>query len=57
MRITGRIIAARARSVLAMLLYDSGISGNCYKVRLLFAHLGIEYERQELSVARGRKRR
>ena len=33
-----------------MLLYDSQVSGNCYKVRLLFAHLGIEYERQELSV-------
>jgi len=33
-----------------MLLYDSGLSGNCYKVRLLFAQLGIEYERRELSV-------
>jgi len=33
-----------------MLLYDSPVSGNCYKVRLLFAHLGIPYERRELSV-------
>jgi glutathione S-transferase len=33
-----------------MLLYNSQVSGNCYKVRLLFAHLGIEYERQELDV-------
>ena len=33
-----------------MLLYDSAISGNCYKVRLLFALLGIDYERRELSV-------
>jgi glutathione S-transferase len=33
-----------------VLLYDSAISGNCYKVRLLFAHLGIEYERREMSV-------
>jgi glutathione S-transferase len=33
-----------------MLLYDSGFSGNCYKVRLLFAHLGLEYERHELDV-------
>jgi glutathione S-transferase len=33
-----------------MLLYDSQVSGNCYKVRLLFAHLGIDYERHELSV-------
>jgi glutathione S-transferase len=34
-----------------MLLYNSQVSGNCYKVRLLLAHLGLEYERQELSVA------
>jgi glutathione S-transferase len=33
-----------------MLLYDSAISGNCYKVRLLFSLLGIEYERREVSV-------
>jgi glutathione S-transferase len=33
-----------------MLLYDSRVSGNCYKVRLLFAHLGLEYERRELDV-------
>ncbi|MFL5831149.1 MAG: glutathione S-transferase family protein [Solirubrobacteraceae bacterium] len=33
-----------------MLLYNSMVSGNCYKVRLLFAHLGIDYERHELSV-------
>ena len=34
-----------------MLLYNSQVSGNCYKVRLLLALLGLEYERQELSVA------
>jgi glutathione S-transferase len=33
-----------------VLLYDNPVSGNCYKVRLLFAHLGIPYERRELSV-------
>jgi glutathione S-transferase len=33
-----------------MLLYDNAVSGNCYKVRLLFAHLGIDYERRELDV-------
>jgi glutathione S-transferase len=33
-----------------VLLYDSPISGNCYKVRLLFAHLGVEYERREVDV-------
>src|SRR5712691_12723785 len=26
-----------------MLLYDSPVSGNCYKVRLLLAHLGIPW--------------
>jgi glutathione S-transferase len=33
-----------------VLLFDNPVSGNCYKVRLLFAHLGISYERRELSV-------
>ena len=33
-----------------MLLYDSRVSGNCCKVRLLLAQLGIEYERRELDV-------
>jgi glutathione S-transferase len=33
-----------------MLLYNSQVSGNCYKVRLLFAHLGIDYERREMDV-------
>jgi glutathione S-transferase len=33
-----------------VLLYDSPVSGNCYKVRLLLAHLGIEYERREVDV-------
>jgi glutathione S-transferase len=33
-----------------VLLYDSPVSGNCYKVRLLFAHLGVTYERREVDV-------
>jgi glutathione S-transferase len=33
-----------------MLLYNSPVSGNCYKVRLLLAHLGIPYERRDLDV-------
>ena len=33
-----------------MLLYDSALSGNCYKVRLTFHKLGVQYERRELSV-------
>ncbi len=33
-----------------MLLYDSPVSGNCYKVRLLLTQLGIPFERQALDV-------
>src|SRR4051812_37264850 len=33
-----------------MLLYDSPVSGNCYKVRLLLAHLGIAYDRRTVDV-------
>jgi glutathione S-transferase len=33
-----------------VLLYNSPVSGNCYKVRLLLAHLGIAVETVELSV-------
>ena len=33
-----------------MLLYNSSVSGNCYKVRLIAAHLGIPLELEELSV-------
>jgi glutathione S-transferase len=33
-----------------MLLYDSAVSGNCYKVRLLLAQLGIACERREVDV-------
>jgi glutathione S-transferase len=31
-------------------LYNSAVSGNCYKVRLLLAHLGLDYETVEMSV-------
>jgi glutathione S-transferase len=33
-----------------VLLYNSAVSGNCYKVRLLFAHLGVAYERRDVDV-------
>jgi glutathione S-transferase len=33
-----------------VLLYNSQPSGNCYKVRLLLAHLGVPYERREVDV-------
>jgi glutathione S-transferase len=36
--------------VLIVLLYNSAVSGNCYKVRLLLAHLGLEYETVDVSV-------
>ena len=32
------------------LLYNSPVSGNCYKVRLLLAHLGVQYERRDVDV-------
>jgi glutathione S-transferase len=33
-----------------VLLYDSPVSGNCYKVRLLLARLGLPYERRTMDV-------
>jgi glutathione S-transferase len=33
-----------------IVLYDSPVSGNCYKVRLLLAHLGVAYERRAVDV-------
>jgi glutathione S-transferase len=33
-----------------MVLYNSAVSGNCYKVRLLLAHLGHPYETVDVSV-------
>jgi len=33
-----------------MILYNSAISGNCYKARLLLAHLGASYETREVDV-------
>jgi glutathione S-transferase len=33
-----------------VILYDSPVSGNCYKVRLLAAHLGLTLQRRPLDV-------
>jgi glutathione S-transferase len=33
-----------------VLLYNSQVSGNCYKVRLLLAQLGLAYEHREVDV-------
>jgi glutathione S-transferase len=41
------VVGSRLNDVL---LYDSPVSGNCYKVRLLLAHLGIAYERRGVDV-------
>jgi glutathione S-transferase len=43
-------MARARRNVTVTLLYDSPVSGNCYKVRLLLAHLGILYERRTMDV-------
>ena len=40
-----------------MLLYNSPPSGNCYKVRLLLAHLGIPYETRDMDVVDHSNRR
>jgi glutathione S-transferase len=40
-----------------VLLYNSPMSGNCYKVRLLLAHLDISYETCEVSVVDRSNRR
>jgi glutathione S-transferase len=34
-----------------VVLYDSPVSGNCYKVRLLLSKLGLEVERRTVSVS------
>jgi glutathione S-transferase len=40
-----------------VILYDSPVSGNCYKVRLLAAHLGLPLERRPLDVVDRSNRR
>ena len=40
-----------------MLLYNSPVSGNCYKVRLVAAHLGIPLELQHMDVVDRSNRR
>ena len=40
-----------------MLLYNSPVSGNCYKVRLLLTHLGIPFEKRDLDVVDRSNRR
>jgi len=35
---------------MTLVLYNSDISGNCYKVRLVLAQLGLEYEKRAVDV-------
>jgi glutathione S-transferase len=44
------LLRATSYSSATVLLYNSQDSGNCYKVRLLLGHLGIEYDRHEVDV-------
>lgn len=37
-------------------LYDFPPSGNCYKLRLVMAQLGVEYERVSVDITRGQSR-
>jgi glutathione S-transferase len=39
-----------------MILYNSPVSGNCYKVRLLLAHLGLEVELRDVDVVNRTRR-
>ena len=39
-----------------LVLYDSAISGNAYKVRLLLSHLGLKFQRIEFNVDDGSTR-
>ncbi len=40
----------------ALVLHEYRASGNCYKIRLTAAHLGIELERREYDIAKGETR-
>jgi glutathione S-transferase len=48
----GRPTVHRRPSALAkpLLLCDAQVSGNCYKARILLAHLGVDYARREVDV-------
>jgi glutathione S-transferase len=51
-------MSARAAGIVGgVILYDSPVSGNCYKVRLLAAHLGLPLERRALDVVDRSNRR
>lgn len=41
---------------MSLTLHEYAASGNCYKIRLLLAHLGIAYERREYDILKGETR-
>jgi glutathione S-transferase len=41
---------------MTLILHEYAASGNCYKIRLLLAHLGRPYERREYDILKGETR-
>jgi glutathione S-transferase len=41
---------------MSLILHEYAASGNCYKIRLLLAHLGLPYERREYDILKGESR-
>lgn len=41
---------------MSLILHEYAASGNCYKIRLLLAHLGRAYERREYNILQGETR-
>jgi glutathione S-transferase len=41
---------------MSLVLHEYAASGNCYKIRLLLAHLGLPYQRREYNILKGESR-
>lgn len=41
---------------MSLILHEYAASGNCYKIRLLLAHLGLPYARREYDILKGESR-
>jgi glutathione S-transferase len=42
--------------MMSLILHEYAVSGNCYKIRLLLAHLGRAYTRREYDILKGESR-
>jgi glutathione S-transferase len=42
--------------MMSLILHEYAVSGNCYKIRLLLAHLGSAYTRREYDILKGESR-